>query len=71
MKSPQFKAKIEPPSPEEIRAARLAARLTQSQAGAVVYRKLRNWQQWEGGERQMDVALWELFRMKIAMNNVR
>lgn len=53
------------PAPEEIRAAREAAGLSQTAAGALLYRSLRNWQQWEGGERRMDPALWELFRIKI------
>jgi hypothetical protein len=44
--------------------------LSQAEAGALLYRSGRNWQQWELGERQMDPALWELFRIKIAMNNV-
>jgi DNA-binding transcriptional regulator YiaG len=59
------------PTPEEIKAAREAAGLSQSAAGALVYRSLRNWQQWEGGERRMDPALWELFRLKAPLNNVR
>ncbi|MDN3368276.1 helix-turn-helix domain-containing protein [Ralstonia pseudosolanacearum] len=57
------------PSAEQIRAAREAAVLTQSQAAALIYRTARNWQQWEGGERRMDPALWELFELKLAQNN--
>ncbi len=49
------------PTPAEIRQARKAAGLTQSQAAAMVCRTLRNWQQWEGGERRMSPALWRLF----------
>jgi DNA-binding transcriptional regulator YiaG len=58
------------PCPAEIRAAREAAGLSQVEAGALLYRSGRNWQQWELGERRMDPALWELFRIKITMNNV-
>ncbi|MDE2441816.1 MAG: helix-turn-helix domain-containing protein [Betaproteobacteria bacterium] len=59
------------PNPDEIRAAREAAGLTQATAAALIYRTLRNWQQWEGGERRLDPALWELFLLKAALNNVR
>lgn len=52
------------PTPENIKLARKAAGLTQSQAAAIIYRTKRNWQQWEGGERRMDLALWELFGIK-------
>lgn len=59
------------PLPEEVRAARDAAGLTQAQAAALVHATLRNWQQWEdttGGTnaRRMHPGLWELFRIKSA-----
>lgn len=53
------------PTSEEIRAFREASGLTQAQAAALVYRTERNWQQWEAGERQMDIALWELVQAKM------
>lgn len=56
----------ESPSPDEIRSARKAATLTQTEAGAIVHTTCRVWQQWEGGERQMHPAFWELFRIKSA-----
>jgi putative transcriptional regulator len=59
------------PTPGDIRAVREAAGLTQCQAAALIYRTARNWQQWEGGERRMDPALWELFRLKSTLNIVR
>ena len=46
------------PAPEEIRASRDAAGLTQTEAGAVVYSSLRAWQQWEAGDRRMHPAIW-------------
>lgn len=57
------------PSPSEVRAAREAAGLTQSQAAELVHATPRNWQQWEdctGGTnaRRMHPGLWELFRIK-------
>lgn len=49
------------PTPTDIRAARVAAGLTQAEAAALVCRSLRNWQQWEAGERTMDATAWRLF----------
>jgi DNA-binding transcriptional regulator YiaG len=55
---------IEPPVPEDIRAARLAAGLTQTAAGELLHTALRTWQQWEAGDRKMHPAMWELFCIK-------
>lgn len=52
------------PTPDQIRHARDAAGLTQTQAAVVVHSKLRTWQQWEAGDRQMHPGLWELFAIK-------
>ncbi|EOV4287862.1 helix-turn-helix domain-containing protein [Escherichia coli] len=52
------------PAPDEIRAAREAAGLTQSAAAALVHANLRSWQKWEAGERAMHPAFWELFLIK-------
>jgi DNA-binding transcriptional regulator YiaG len=54
------------PTPAEIRAARLAADLTQTQAGALVHTTCRVWQQWEAGDRKMHPAFWDLFSRRIA-----
>lgn len=59
------------PSPAEVREAREGAGLTQTQAAELVHVSLRNWQQWEGAERKMHPAFWELFRLKLLTNNVR
>lgn len=56
--------KLKPPTPENIRAARERAGLTQSGAGALLHVNLRSWQKWEGGERAMHLAFWELFLIK-------
>lgn len=56
--------KTKAPTPDQITAARHKAGLTQSQAAALLYKNLRSWQKWEGGERKMDAALWELFNIK-------
>jgi DNA-binding transcriptional regulator YiaG len=54
------------PTPADIRTAREAAGLTQTQAAALVHSALRSWQQWEAGDRAMHPGLWELFRIKTA-----
>jgi DNA-binding transcriptional regulator YiaG len=52
------------PKPEDVKAARQAAGLTQTQAGALVHTTVRVWQQWEAGDRAMHPAFWELFLLK-------
>lgn len=53
-----------PTEPDAIRAARMAAGLTQTEAGEVVHASLRTWQQWEAGDRKMHPGLFELFKLK-------
>ena len=55
--------KIKPPSPTEIRTARVAAGLTQTQAATLVMASMRGWQDWEHGKRSMPPGLWYLFRL--------
>lgn len=52
------------PTPDKILAARTAASHTQSQAAAVIYKKVLAWQRYESGDRGMDVALFELYCIK-------
>ena len=53
------------PAPESIRAARVAAGLTQAEAAAVVHRpSYRTWQDWERGVARMPPDAWELFLLK-------
>lgn len=52
------------PTPDQIRSARIAAGLTQTQAAALIYSSLRSWQQWEAGDRRMHPGLFELFKIK-------
>lgn len=49
------------PTPEEILAAREAAGLSQTAAGARVHAPLRTWQDWEYGKSRMPVAAMHLF----------
>lgn len=52
------------PEPEQVRAARAAAGLTQTQAAETIGVSMRTWQDWESGQRQMHPSLMELFRIK-------
>jgi putative transcriptional regulator len=52
------------PRPEQIRAAREAAGLTQTEAAALIYCTLRGWQDWEGGQRPMHPAFWEYWQIQ-------
>jgi len=56
------------PSPEELRALRTWAGLTQSQCAAFVYVTLGCYQKWEQGDRAMPAASWELMNWKIAID---
>ena len=55
---------MEAPTKAEVVAARKAASMTQAEAGALVYRSERGWQDWELGKRPVDLAAWELFLIK-------
>ena len=52
------------PTPTQIKDARQAAGLTQTQAAALIYKKVLAWQRYESGGRAMDPALYELFLIK-------
>lgn len=55
------------PAPEEIIEAREQAKLTQTEAAALIFCSLNGWQQWEGNLRRMHPAFWELWRAKAAL----
>ena len=62
------------PAPDDIRAAREAAGLTQAEAARVIYATQRAWQNWEtaAGEREhrrMHPAFFELFKIKAGLMN--
>lgn len=53
------------PSPEAIRAARLAAGHSQKEAAALVHRGSHlAWLRWEAGQHPMPAAEWELYLIK-------
>ena len=64
MKDAMTDSKKKPPTPEEIREARVNSGLTQTEAAHKVQASLRGWQQWEAGHRAMPLGLFELFMLK-------
>jgi len=58
------------PDPAEVRAARDAAGLTQQAAADLIGASMRIWQDWEGGQRRMPWAKFELFCILSAHGSV-
>lgn len=58
--------RCETPTPEQIRAAREAAGLTQQRAADLMCTDKRTWQRWEAGDRKMSPRDWKLFRIEAA-----
>lgn len=54
----------DPPTPQQVKAAREAAGLTQTAAATLIYSTCRAWQKWEGGEARMHPGMFELFELK-------
>lgn len=52
------------PTPADVKSARAAAGLTQTQAADIIYKKVLAWQRYESGDRVMDAAYYELFLIK-------
>lgn len=53
------------PAPAEVRATRMAHKLTQAAAASLVHSTKGSWEKWEQGERRMPPAKWELFLLKV------
>lgn len=51
-------------TPDQIKAARQAARLTQREAAEKIQVSTRAWQQWEGGQRKMSETMWNYFKVQ-------
>jgi putative transcriptional regulator len=49
------------PTPAEVKAAREMTGLSQREAGRLIFRSLRTWQNWEFGERAMPPDSFALF----------
>lgn len=56
------------PNPTQIRAAREATGLTQTQAAQTIQKTMRAWQDWEAGKRRMHPVLFEVFLNKTSQN---
>lgn len=59
------------PTPDEIRAARSRAGLTQREAAALVHATVSAWEEWEQGRRRMHPGLFELLLIKTGVNHPR
>lgn len=55
----------EKPTAEQIRVARIKAKLTPDKAAELIYMKRRTWQYYESGKVSMHPALWELWQIKL------
>jgi transcriptional regulator with XRE-family HTH domain len=53
------------PAPQQIKQARVNANLTQTQAADMLHKSLRLWQNYELGDRGMDISHWVLFQIKL------
>lgn len=54
-----------PPSGQCVREARTKYDLTAEAAAELVHATANAWWKWEAGTRQMDLARWELFLLKV------
>lgn len=73
MAKSKIETKIESPTPEQVKAARLEAGLSQTGAAALIYCHWQAWVKWEhydktdkAQSRRMHPGLWELFQIKAA-----
>jgi DNA-binding XRE family transcriptional regulator len=56
------------PSPSDIRDARAAAGLTQTEAAAVIGYSLRGWQDLEAGLGRINSVLWAAWRIRVGLD---
>lgn len=52
------------PTPDQLRAARLAAGLSQEDAGELILGSRRSWENWEQGRVKMHPGLFDYFMIK-------
>lgn len=55
--------------PEQIKAVRLKAGLTQAEAAALISYSKRAWQDWEQGRKHMRDAVMDFFLLKLALRD--
>lgn len=58
------------PTPEQVKAARMAAGHSQTEAATVIYKQVLAWQRYESGAREMDPAYFELYMIKTGQKSV-
>lgn len=70
LKTRQYKPVRHGPAPtaEEIKAARLEAKLTQRAAAELISRTERSWQYYEKGLRTMDEFTWRVWRIRAMLD---
>ncbi len=61
---------LKSPSPEQIKAMRMALGHTQKEAAELVHVSLRAWQLWEAGDRKMLPGIWELCVIKVGLHPI-
>ena len=57
--------------PEQIKAVRLKAGLTQAEAAKLISYSKRAWQDWEQGRKPMRDAVMDFFLLKLALRDAR
>ena len=57
--------------PEQIKAVRLKAGLTQAEAAALISYSKRAWQDWEQGRKPMRDAVMDFFLLKLALRDAQ
>ena len=55
------------PTKKEVKAARVAAGLTQAQAAELIFKGWQVWALYESGKTKMDAAYWQLFNLKLTL----
>lgn len=58
------------PTPQEIETFRQTHGLTQEEAAKLTYVTLKTWLKWETGLGKMNLATWELLRLKITLKSI-
>lgn len=58
------------PTPDQIRAARLAAGLSQDAAAVLIKSSKRSWENWEQGRVKMHPGLFDYFLIQSGQKNV-
>lgn len=57
------------PTPDQIRAARVVAGLSQPEAGALILSSKRSWENWEHGRAKMHPGLFDYFLIRTGQDN--